>query len=154
MRPLKHIVLGLLLALVLLFVFPKVTFTEAFIVFLSSFLIEFDHYLEFVYRKKSFSLKKAYQWHVMLEKKTLALSLEKRKRLFLGPNIFHGAEILILFFLAGIFIHSYFYFILIGMTLHLVLDISYIFIKEHQIKRISLIYEFFRPTTWDLIKER
>jgi hypothetical protein len=144
MYPQKHFIFGLIFAIILFFIFPEIGIFNVSLIFLSSFLIDFDHYLEYAYRKKDFSLKRAYQWHVMMDKKFKSLPKNKQKRIFTGFCIFHGAEILIIVLFLGFLIGEYFFFILIGMSFHLLLDILHQLNYNGTTNKLSLIYNLIK----------
>ncbi|MBU1246185.1 MAG: hypothetical protein ABIJ20_04565 [Nanoarchaeota archaeon] len=78
-------------------------------VFFSGFFIDIDHYLYYILKKRNFNLKKAYQ----CETKPFG-----RDRL----HIFHTIEFYTLIFGLAIF-HNFFFFILIGLSFHQLIDI-------------------------------
>jgi len=143
MLPKKHFIFGLIFSLILFLIF-KITLAETIIIFLSSFLIDVDHYFYYVFRRKNFNLIKAIKWFGAKRKKFKKLSsLEKRKYVG-GFNCFHGLETLIILGFLGFSVSKYFYFILIGAGLHLILDYIEIFYNFHYPLKISLIYDFFK----------
>lgn len=77
MLPSRHFILGLILGAIL---FPYIGLLGAILVWFSSFLIDFDHYLWFIFIKRDFSLKKAYKWHILKRDKMRELSIEERKK--------------------------------------------------------------------------
>ena len=124
MYPKQHIIFGLFFSLILFLLFPKIGFFGAVVIFASSVLIDVDHYIYYVFKKKDFSLKRAYIWNVEISKKFCHLSKEQRKKFHKPFHFFHGIEILIVLFFLGI-IYSFFFFILIGFSFHLILDFFY-----------------------------
>jgi len=145
MFPKYHIIAGAIFSFILYLVFP-VAFNpvNALIVFLSSFLIDVDHYLYYVYKKKDWSLKKSVKWFVIRRKEYKLLSF-KQKGKFLSPIlIFHGIESIILLFLFS-FYSKIFLFVLIGFLFHLVLDFIEISLFKGRIyPKTSWIYTFIR----------
>jgi len=109
MLPKTHILLGAIFS-ILIYYFLGLSLFETSLIFLASFLIDFDHYIWHLNKKKNFNLKKAYFYL-----KEINLS----KPLFM---IFHTIEFLLLIFLIS-FLWEGFLFILIGMLFHSVLDI-------------------------------
>ena len=89
MYPKQHLILGVVFASLLFFLFPKVGIIGFFLISFSAVLIDVDHYLYYVYRKKDWSLKKAFHWHVTQGNKLLFLPREKRKNIFLGFFFLH-----------------------------------------------------------------
>ncbi|KKM15808.1 hypothetical protein LCGC14_1692260 [marine sediment metagenome] len=143
MRPLTHALSGLIFSLLVFAAFPN-KLVGVTLIFLSSFLIDVDHYFYYVYHKRDISLKNAYRWFIRRIEKLDRLSekeQQKYKRIFL---IFHGIEFwAILIFFS--FFHSFFLWILLGITVHIVLDI----IDERKdrelvIGKVSQIYVYIK----------
>lgn len=110
MLPKSHIILGFIFSFSLYFLFPQITLFNLSLIFLASFLIDFDHYLWYVFQKKEISLKKSY------------LFLKNNEKLKRKLMLFHTLEFHILVFLLG-FLWSGFHYILIGMIFHSLMDI-------------------------------
>jgi hypothetical protein len=110
MLPKKHIILGLIFSLLVYFIF-HVTLFQVSLIFFASVFIDLDHYIFYVFRKKSFDLKKAYDWHKNLPKNHKPMT-----------QIFHTVEFLVLVFMLSYFWYG-FLFILIGMLFHSITDI-------------------------------
>ena len=144
MLPKYHILLGFFFALFLFFIFPKIEVVGFLIIFLSSFLIDIDHYLYYVFKKRDLSLSRAYNWFLKRHKRLLSLSRKKRNEIYTEIHFLHGIEILIILLLLGLFVHKYFYFLLTGATFHLFLDIIYQKKIHDRLDRISLIYDFIK----------
>ena len=72
MYPTQHLLLGIIFSLVLLFLFPQIGFLGASIIILSTVLIDVDHYVYYVYKKKDLSLKNSYNWIIKKGNKCLA----------------------------------------------------------------------------------
>ncbi len=145
MYPKQHFLWGFVFSFILFILFPvKIGFIGALIIFLSSFLIDFDHYIYYIFNFTSFSIKKANKYFIDARKRLLKLPYEKRKEYYSGWCFFHGIEWLILFLFLGIFISNYFIFLLIGFSFHLILD----WIEESRIHsrkdKLSAIYDFFK----------
>ena len=143
MYPLQHLKFGAIFSLLILFLFPQIGLTGFLIIFLSSVLIDVDHYLYYVYKKKDLSLKNAYKWCIKKRKKFLSLPRKQRNKFYTGFYFLHGIEILIvLFFLA--FLSDYFLFVFIGVLFHLFLDFIDQIVHKNRIDKLSLIYDFFK----------
>ena len=121
MLPKKHILYGLIFSIVISFLF-NLTLLEVGLIFLASFLLDFDHYLYSVFREKTFSLKKAYLGFIKKGKKFRRLAKQERRNYVSGFYLFHGLETLVVLGLLGFFVSDYFYFILTGVAFHLILD--------------------------------
>lgn len=128
MLPRWHILLGALFTSLIWIVFPKTQWYYLAIVFLSSFLIDFDHYAASVLKsKKILSLGQSYKYHdklYQLEKKEEKRGI-RRKSDF---HLFHTIEFHILILILGIFFPLFLY-VFIGVVFHSILDL------------ISLVYE-------------
>jgi len=143
MLPKKHFLYGLIFSLVIYLIFP-INLLEATIIFISSFVLDLDHYLYFIFREKTFGLKKAYQRFIEKGKKFKGLSKEEKKRYVAGFYALHGIEPLIILGILGYFISSYFYFILIGFAFHLILDYIHCIQEFHYPLKISVIWDYFK----------
>jgi len=126
MLPKAHIILGLIFSVLLFFL--HITILEASLIFLSSVLIDVDHYLFIIKRKKIWNLKKAFYWHKNLPKDHKPMM-----------HIFHSIEFLILILILSFFI-KIFLFILIGLLFHSVFDIfDLLYNKRYNVREFSMI---------------
>ncbi len=130
MLPKQHIIINLIICLILLFFIQPI---YVLIIFLSSVFIDFDHYLYYVFEKKRFSLKSAYNWFLIETTKFHNLSVEEKKKHRYFILIFHGLEPLILLYLFSFYIPILF-FIFFGFLMHLIED-SIIATKFKYLKR-------------------
>ena len=144
MLPKYHILLGFIFSLILYLIFPFIGFLGFFIIFFSSFLIDVDHYLYYIFKKKDLNLKKAYKY--FFEKRKKIISSTKFVNDVPNPAMyfFHGIEILLVLFILGIFISKNFLFIFIGFSFHLFLDILEQIYYGFRIAKISLVYDFIK----------
>lgn len=124
MLPKTHIILGALFSIIIWILFPDINLIYLSLIFLSSFLIDFDHYLAYVFETKNLSLKKAFDYHTRLDKLEIA---ERKKGIKnRGPfHVFHTFEFILAVYLVS-FIWTPFLYILIGMLFHSALDIIYL----------------------------
>ena len=108
MLPKTHAIAGAIFSILLYYIF-HLTFFQASLIFLSSFLIDFDHYVWYVIMKKDFNLKKSYDFFNQdpYEKRIMLL---------------HTVEFLLLVFMFS-YIWNIFLFVLYGMLFHSILDI-------------------------------
>ena len=144
MLPKSHILLGFIFSLILFIIFPKIGIIGFVIIFFSSFLIDVDHYIYYVFKKRDLSLKNAYSWFIQKRKKYLALSRKKRNEVYLKIHFLHGIEPLLILFVLGFYVSEYFFYILIGFAFHLFLDITHQRKFHDRLDRISLIYDFIK----------
>jgi len=128
MMPKHHVVLGAGFALLICLIFPKVPQYDYLLVFLASFLIDFDHYIIAALKLKSFNLKKAYNYNLLQGKKLLE-ARKKGKREKGDLFIFHTVEFMAIVLILGLYWNPFLY-VLLGMIFHVILDIIYLEKKE------------------------
>ena len=121
MYPTKHILYGLILSLFFLLVFPSIGLTKISLFFLSSFLVDVDHYFYYVFHKKDLSLRNSYMWFVRRTKELRKVPSSKQKEFKKIILVFHGVESWIVLLLIS-FYYPIFYYILSGFVFHLFLD--------------------------------
>jgi len=144
MYPRQHIILGFIFSAIIFFIFPSIKPIGFLIIFLSSVLIDVDHYLYYVYKKKDWSLSKAYEWFVRVGEKERKLSRKERNK---HKNCFmflHGIEILTLLYILGAFFHTYFFYVLIGFAFHLFLDTFYEKFFNDKLEKVSVIWDYIK----------
>lgn len=142
MLPKTHIILGFLFSAALFMAFD-IDLIPASIIFLSSFLIDFDHYLYFVFKKKSFSLSKAYLFFKRHRVRWRNLSYNQKEKYKMPILLFHGVEFLFIVFVLSFFLHLFSFFF-IGFLFHLIFDYFDILInKDPEYVKLSVIYVFF-----------
>jgi len=128
MFPKYHIIFGLFFSVLVYLIF-SITLFQTILIFLSSFLIDFDHYLWAANRTKSLKLKKNYNHF---------------KKICNGNHkpimaVFHTVEFIILVLILSFF-YNPFLFILIGMLFHSIIDIVYFIIGgKFRVREFSLI---------------
>jgi len=152
MLPKSHAILGAIFSSILIHFF-HFSLIAGGIIFLSSVLIDVDHYLYYVYKKKDWSLKRAYGWFIKMKNILAKIDKEKRKNYFSGFSILHGIEILAVLLFLGFFLSTYFYYILIGFSFHLFLDIIYGRLFIGRIERLSLVYDFIKYSQLKFIED-
>lgn len=122
MLPRWHILLGAVFTLIVWIVAPQTKPLYLALIFLSSFLIDFDHYLDSVIKTKKFSLKNAFIYHEKLIKQFI--SKKKKGIRERGPfHPFHTIEFHVLIAIIGFFYTPFFY-IFLGMIFHSLLDVA------------------------------
>jgi len=143
----RHIILSLFFSSALFFIFPHFGLIAISIIFLSSILIDVDHYLYYVYSKKDISLKNAYDWFISKTKVYHSLSKEQKRNVKYPLFLFHGIEFLILI-IALSFFNKIFLYVLIGISFHYFLDFIDIIIHQHPLYvKMSFVYNYFRNKT-------
>ncbi len=115
MLPHIHVIISLIASLILYALKINPLFILLF--FLASILIDFDHYLLYVFRKKKFNLFKAYSY-CRNDSEREFLKEGKKRVLF----VFHNVEIFLILFILSFFI-SFFVPIVLGYVFHSIIDI-------------------------------
>ncbi len=143
MRPIFHIIYGLLFCSTLFYFFEFTIFPLS-IIFLSSVLIDIDHYIYYVFKKRDINLINAYNHFIISSRRFNKLSHSEKKK-FKRPIMFlHGIESLLVLFILSIFL-DFFLWILIGFLFHLFLDyIHLIYIKLPISMKTSQLFVYFR----------
>ncbi len=141
MLPKYHVVIGFLASLIIHLIF-QITFIQFLVIFLSSVLIDADHYFLYILRKKDFSLRKAINYFKERRKKWLSMKPEKRKNYKRAIFIFHGFEFWILLIIIANYINLI-WFVLLGIFIHMFLDyIDIIYIKDSLYTKFSQLYVY------------
>ena len=148
-----HIILGIIFSAVLFLLFPQIKLMGFLIVFLSSVLIDVDHYVYYFFKKKDWSLINAYKWHVKNWKKYISLSRPEKFKVYSGWYFLHGIEAITLFLMLGLFVSKYFLFIFIGFLFHFFIDLYDEISLKGRIIKISMIYDFFTSKKLKTIEE-
>lgn len=142
MLPKIHIILGLIFSLIVFLIFPSVGWIGFALIFLSSFLIDIDHYLYYVWLKKDFSLKNAYNWFKKGTEIFKTLSKEKQDKVHFGNFFLHGIELIIILAILSYFWHFCLY-ILIGVGFHMILDLIDLKQKGVDFFKLSFLYSIY-----------
>lgn len=153
MLPKTHFFIGLLVSILIYLLFPSIGIFSASVILLSSVLIDFDHYLYYVIKKKNFSLKKAYTWFFNHRKIFIKLTKKQKENFERTIIIFHGIECWILLLLLMYF-NKIFLFILLGVIIHMVLDFIelYLIQSPFHIKTSQIYVHIKNKNTKNLIK--
>ncbi|MFA5020218.1 MAG: hypothetical protein WC533_03905 [Candidatus Pacearchaeota archaeon] len=146
MLPKTHFIFGGIFALIVFLLLPQIGYIGFIIIWFSSFLIDVDHYLFYVFLKKDISLKNSYHWFVKKHRKFKELSINERKERIKErcpiPVIFHGIEFILLLIILSFF-SKIFVYILIGVVFHQLLDFISITHDRSDIRHIgSQTYNF------------
>ena len=143
MLPKYHLLFGFVFSIILWLIIPSIGLLEFSIIFLSSFLIDVDHYIYYVFTRKDLSLKNAYRYFIKKRKKGISKKIKKGNP---NPAMFflHGVEVLTILFISGVFISKYFFFVALGFAFHLILDVIEQKYYGFRIAKLSLIYDFIK----------
>ncbi len=121
MFPSRHILLGGLFTLVVWMFAPNLNPFYLAVIFLSSFLIDFDHFVVGVIRTGKLNLRDIYDYHEQQDKIKIR---EKTKGITKKGDfhLFHTIEFHVLIGVLGIFFAPLFY-VFIGMVFHSLIDL-------------------------------
>ena len=121
MLPKTHIIFGALFTGVVFLFVRDINYYYLGLIFLSSFLIDFDHYVASVLKTREISLRKSLRYHDELMKTEIK---EKKKGIRRRGDfhLFHTVEFHALIGLLGLIWIGFFY-IFIGMIFHSLLDV-------------------------------
>ncbi len=134
-----HILFGFTISYILIQFFNFSIFAGL-IIFLSSVLIDTDHYIYYVITMKDWNPINAVKWYLEAIPKWHSKSKKQRNQFKRGIFIFHGIEAWIILFLLS-YIHPIFMWILIGIVIHMVADIpDAIYRKEPLCNKILSCY--------------
>lgn len=128
MKPIWHVFFGLVFVTPVT-IFSHLTLLPAVLIFFSSFLIDFDHYVWYVQRTGKYSIQRAYKYFPNIK-------IKKGQKFML---LFHTLEFHIFVGLLT-FIWSGFIYVLIGMIFHSFTDI--LTIKNYEREYSLLDYLF------------
>jgi len=143
MFPRIHILVGAIISLLIYLIFP-ITILQTLILFLSSFLIDVDHYLLYVFITKDISLKRSINYYYNHRSKWLKLTIEERREFKRFSFIFHSIECWLILLILAQF-HTIFYFILLGIAIHMILDYTEIkHLKEPFYQKFSIVYLYLK----------
>jgi hypothetical protein len=135
--------LGILFSGICFILFPRIGLVSAGIIFLSSVLIDFDHYSFYVIKKKDISLKNAHKWFMKNVQIIHSFPRQKRNKIYCGFYFLHGIEVLVILLFLTIF-SKYFFFIFIGFSFHLLLDFFAESFWIDRFDKFSIINDFFK----------
>lgn len=136
--PDKHILYGFIFSLILINLFPQIGFFGFLIIFLSSVLMDIDHYFASVFAGNGFSVKEAYTWYLTKNK-------SKKETVYKWVIPFHSIEFLIIFLIILNYTNSWvteiLFFIFLGFLFHILLDlIELIKYNDPLYLKLSFIY--------------
>jgi len=140
-NPSYHIFFGFLFSIFLLFLFPEIGVKNLTMLFLAAVLIDVDHYLFYIYQKKDFNLRRAYDYFIANKKKWKEFGKIGNCPLPSQLCIFHGLEVLLVVFILSFFFNPL-YFVFIGFSFHLLLDLAEQAVYSDKIKKVSIVSDF------------
>ena len=143
MLPKWHVLGGFILALLLIWAL-KISWVAGAIVFLSSILVDIDHYIIYIWKERKIHPLEFWNWSSKRIKKWRTFS-KKEKELHKRPQfLLHGMEALVLIFALS-FLWQVFFWIYLGFGLHICMDlIDKIYYSAHPSTKISQIWLWHR----------
>lgn len=115
-----HLLIGFVASYILVYFFDFSIYAGL-IIFISSWLIDIDHYPWYSFEMKDWNPVHAIKWYLHSTPKWLALSPKEKGEFKKGVFVFHGIEFWIIL-LALSFFHIFFLWVLIGVMIHMVAD--------------------------------
>ena len=144
MLPTHHAIFGAIFVLALWILFPSIGILGLSIIFLSSVLIDVDHYIYYIFKKRDWSLKNAYDHCYEEGIHWLKLSPKKRAEYKWTPLIFHGVELWLPLLILS-YVHEFFLWIFLGISIHLFIDyVELIYRDDSLMSKVSQVYVYFR----------
>ncbi len=144
MLPSRHIIFGAIASALLFLAFPSIGLAGSIIIFLSSVLIDVDHYLYYAIRYNDWNLKNAYKWFIHKSRGWNKLSLIQKENYPRVILLLHGVECLVVLALL-ILVDRAFLFIIIGFIIHLLLDLIELYNNNESLMiKTSQIYVYKR----------
>lgn len=138
----SHLIYGASFALILSY-FLELTWAPTLIIFLSSLLIDVDHYAYYAIKTKDFSFRRSYKWFVKKLENWRRLNQKEKAEQKIAVMAFHGIEFLSLLFILS-FVYTSALWILAGVSFHLVLDhIHLIYHKDPVYAKVCPTYVYF-----------
>ena len=131
-------------AIILFLIVPEIHLIGFMLIVLSSSLLDADHYIFYIAKKRNLNLIKAYKWFRAKNDKFKLLSLEYRRKVYRAFCCFHGLEIPILFLILTFLVSEYFAFIFIGIIFHLSLDYIDQWKPGERKDKLFLTYDFLK----------
>tara|TARA_Y100000310_G_scaffold345208_1_gene462676 strand:+ start:4763 stop:5200 length:438 start_codon:yes stop_codon:yes gene_type:complete len=142
MIPRWHVLWGAVFTLVLWIVVPSISYLYLVLVFLSSFLIDFDHYWMVGWKEGKWRLKENLKRHREMgveEEKERDEGIRRRGHF----HLFHTVEFHLLVGLLGLLWIGFFY-IFIGMVFHSLLDVFWLLRKDRFYRREYFLVNWVR----------
>ena len=145
MLPRWHILLGAIFTVLIWVFIPSMPSIYLSLIFLSSLLIDFDHYANAAMKRKSLNLQSAFHYHKeMLEKEKIDLAKGLRRK---GDfHLFHTIEFHALIGLLGLFWIGFFY-IFVGVLFHSLLDVSSLLFRGAFHRREFFFFNWLKKKT-------
>lgn len=139
MLPSEHILYGFIAALIIFILFPPIGSTGLLIIVLASILVDADHYVNYIIKKKDWNFSRAVDYYLKID------IIERSSRKQQEPLMFlHTFEFLILLIILAFF-NEFFIYVSIGIAIHIALD--FVHLKKNDIlhtRTHSVIYSWLK----------
>lgn len=145
MLPRWHIFLGAIFTATIWIFAPEIKFIYLSLVFLSSFLIDFDHYLVAILNTNKLSIRNSLKYFECLaekERKEKQNTKREKKHFY----IFHTLEFHIFVLLLSL-VRIEFFYIFLGMIFHSLLDVAWMIKKDRLYKREFLLVNWLKENS-------
>lgn len=142
MLPRWHILYGAVFTAIIWFLVPETKIFYLVLIFFSSFIMDFDHYVASVLKTKKLFLFHSFKYHEEQRKKELA----DKKKGITGKgdfHFFHTIEFHIVVGLLALFWNGFFY-IFIGMVFHSLLDLAWLLHMDRLYRREYFFFNWLR----------
>lgn len=138
-----HLLIGFTAAYILVQFFGF-TLQAGLIIFLSSWLIDIDHYFWYATEAKDKNPINAIKWYMESIPKWFRMTPNERNEFKRGIFVFHGLFFIILLILLSLY-YQFFFWVFIGVIIHMVADwINLIYLKEPLYNKIFPTYVMIR----------
>ncbi len=122
MLPKWHVLYGFVFSLLLVYFFNFSLFA-GFVIFMASVFIDMDHVLLYFLKTKNLNPWKFYSWSMFQRQEWFRLTNEERKMYKFPHFVLHGIELIIVLIVLS-YLHMFFFWVLLGILLHFILDIT------------------------------
>lgn len=144
MLPKWHILFGAIVSLIIWLIEPSTSIWAILTIFLSSVLIDVDHYIYYLIKRRDIRLSVAYREYLKKRIFWHGLSQKEKENYSIGLIFMHGIEFIIILLLLSL-VHEFFMWVLIGSIIHILLDLSELYMNKDPLYfKLSQIYVFFR----------
>jgi len=139
MLPKWHVILTVAFCAVLYFLGFDINLQSLLLIFAGGVFIDIDHYFAYIFIKKDFSLKRAYNYFIKIREKC-----KKGIKVDVPLCIFHTIEVVIILAVISSF-NKTLLFLFMAMLFHLLLDLIEGFLASTtKFSKYSILYSIFR----------
>ena len=142
MRPWWHFLIGAIFTFVIWLVVPDISLLNLGLIFLASFVIDFDHYMAYFLKTREYGFRTWVDYHRKLEKKEIK-EIERGIRKKSDFHLFHTIEFHTIIGLLGYFWVGFFY-LFIGMIFHSLCDLVYLLVTGRLHRREYFLTNWIR----------